>query len=82
MSEHQRLVALACKLGAAPAQAEILARQLAKRAEQLAVERGLTRIAAMAHLLELFVKGRQGETPAGFEGRKPPSPSASSPPAD
>ena len=42
-----------------------MAAQLAKRATQLAVERGLTREVAMARLLEAVVKGRAGEAPTG-----------------
>jgi hypothetical protein len=41
-----------------------MAAQLAKRATQLASERGLTREVAMARLLEAVVKGRAGEAPA------------------
>jgi len=40
-----------------------MARQLAKRADQLATERGITRTEAMRHLLEVVVKGRAGEVP-------------------
>ena len=74
MSEHEQLAALCRKMGAAPAQAEAMATQLAKRADQLAVERGITRVDAMAHLLQLVVKGRSGEAPPGFEGGRPPAP--------
>jgi hypothetical protein len=73
MNEHEQLVALCAKMGAAPAQAEVMAAQLAKRADQLALERGITRVEAMGHLLQLVVKGRSGEAPPGFEGRRPPS---------
>jgi hypothetical protein len=72
MSEHEQLMALCAKMGATPAQAEVMATQLAKRADQLAVERGITRVEAMAHLLQLVVKGRSGEAPPGFEGGTPP----------
>jgi hypothetical protein len=74
MSEHDQLVALCRKMGAAPAQADAMAAQLAKRADQLAAERGITRVDAMAHLLQLVVKGRSGEAPPGFEGGRPPAP--------
>ena len=81
MTEHEQLVALCMKMGAARAQAEIMAAQLAKRADQFVAERGISRVQAMAHLLQLVVKGRSGETPPGFEGGAPPSkPSVSSPP--
>lgn len=62
MTEHEQLVALCEKMGAAAPQAEIMARQLAKRADQLSAERGITRIEAMAHLLQVLVKGRNGES--------------------
>lgn len=72
MNEHDQLVALCVKMGAAPTQAQVMATQLAKRADQLVAERGITRIEAMAHLLQLVVKGRSGEAPPGFEGGQPP----------
>jgi hypothetical protein len=74
MIEHEQLVALCAKMGATPAQAETMATQLAKRADQIAAQRGITRVEAMAHLLEVVVKGRNGETPPGFEGRPPEPP--------
>ena len=74
MSEHEQLVALCRRMSAAPAQADAMAAKLAKRADQLAAERGITRRDAMAHLLQLVVKGRSGEAPPGFEGGRPPPP--------
>lgn len=62
MTEHEQLVALCMKMGAPESQAETMARQLAKRADQLAQERGITRVEAMTHLLQVLVKGRSGET--------------------
>ena len=73
MTEHEQLVALCTKMGAGPAQAQAMAAQLAKRADQLAAERGITRLEAMSHLLQLVVKGRSGEAPPGFEGGRPPA---------
>lgn len=58
MTEHEQLTRLCEGLGAPRAQAETMAAQLAKRATQLAAERGLTREVAMAQLLEKVVKGR------------------------
>jgi hypothetical protein len=49
-----------------------MAAQLSKRCDQLVAERGMERTAAMAYLLDLLVKGRSGETPAGFPGGRPP----------
>lgn len=68
MSEEAQLTALCERLGASAGQAQTMARQLMKRADQLADTRGITRVEAMAHLLELVTKGVRGETPAGFEG--------------
>lgn len=67
MDELARLTALCRNLGATTdAQAETMARQLQKRADQLAAERGITRVAAMEHLLNLVIHGRRGETPPEF----------------
>lgn len=68
MSELEQLTEACVRLGANRAQAEIMAAQLLKRAAQLAVERGLTREAALAHLLNVVVRGRAGEVPPGFGG--------------
>ena len=62
MTELDQLTELCTRLGAAPAQATVMATQLQKRADQMAAERGVTRVAAMQYLLEVVVKGRQGET--------------------
>ena len=66
MSEEEQLRALCERLGSSPAQAVTMAAQLQKRAGQLAVERGVTREAALAHLLNLVIKGRNGEVPPDF----------------
>jgi hypothetical protein len=73
MSEEVQLRELCQRLGASPVQAATLAAQLLKRADQLAVERGITREAALVHLLNVVVKGRNGEVPADF----PPPPGRS-----
>jgi len=64
MTELEQLTDLCERLGAPRAQAETMAAQLAKRATQLAVERGIAREIAMARLLEAVVRGRAGEPPA------------------
>jgi hypothetical protein len=64
MTELEQLTQLCERLGAPRVQAAIMAAQLAKRATQLASERGLTREVAMARLLEAVVKGRAGAAPA------------------
>ena len=69
MDEFAQLTKLCRGLGAAPGQADAMARQLIKRADQLVAERGQTREEAMAYLLRLVVQGRSGEAPAEF----PPS---------
>jgi hypothetical protein len=71
MTELEQLAQLCEKLGASPAQANIMAVQLRKRTDQLAQERGLTREAALKSLLEVVVKGRAGEVPGRFA--PPPS---------
>lgn len=83
MTELEQLTQLCQRLGAPPAQAATLAAQLLKRADQLAVERGLTRESALRGLLEVVVKGRAGEVPAGFASFPPavPSPAPRADPA-
>ena len=71
MSEDEQLRALCERLGASPAQAGTMASQLQKRATQLAAERGLSREAALEHLLNVVVKGRNGEVPPGFPPTNP-----------
>jgi hypothetical protein len=63
MTELEQLTRLCENLGAPRAQALTMAAQLAKRATQLAAERGEAREVAMARLLELVVRGRAGEAP-------------------
>ena len=72
MTEHEQLQRLCERLGAAPAQAAIMANQLLKRSDQLARERGITREVALKGLLEIVVKGRAGEVPPQFAASLPP----------
>ena len=72
VSELEQIQALCCRLGASPEQAETMARQLLKRAEQLAVERTISREKALEQLLRVLVMGRQGEVPAEFKPVVPP----------
>lgn len=67
MNELLQLTEACIRLGAQRPQAEIMAAQLLKRAAQLETERGLTREAALAHLLNVVVRGRAGETPPGYD---------------
>ena len=78
MTEHEQLTELCERLGAPHAQAAIMAAQLLKRADQIAVERGITRETALRGLLEVVVKGRAGEVPAQFS---PPNNPSSLPPS-
>lgn len=70
MSELEQLTQLCARLGATPAQAAVMAAQLSRRADQLAAERSIPRVAALASLLEVVVQGRAGEVPARF---RPPA---------
>lgn len=70
MDELAQLTKLCRGLGATPEQAAAMARQLAKRADQLVAERSQTREEAMAYLLRLVVQGRGGEVPPEF---RPPA---------
>ena len=75
MDDVPQLMKFCLSLGATPDQAETMARQLLKRADQLVAERGQSREEAMAYLLRLVVQGRKGETPPEFSpGPPPPSP--------
>lgn len=66
MTELEQLTGLCERLGATRAQAQTMAAQLTKRADQIAAERGIPRAEAMKGLLEVVVKGRAGEVPAQF----------------
>lgn len=72
MNELEQLSQLCERLGAPAAQAGVMAAQLLKRADQLAVERGRTCEEMLEHLLRLMVKGRSGEVPADFPATQPP----------
>jgi hypothetical protein len=77
MTELDQLTQLCERLGANPQQARTMATQLIKRADQIAIERGIAREVALRELLEVVVKGRAGEVPARFA---PPVPPSSEPP--
>jgi hypothetical protein len=66
MDELTKLTEFCGKLGASPQQADAMARQLLKRADQLAVERNQSREECMAYLLRLVVQGRAGVVPPEF----------------
>jgi hypothetical protein len=67
MDELAQLTRLCRGLGATPEQADAMARQLMKRADQLVAGRKQTREEAMAYLLRLLVQGRAGEVPPEFQ---------------
>lgn len=67
MDDLAQLTKLCGGLGATPEQADVMARQLIKRADQLVAERGQSREEAMAYLLRLVVQGHQGEVPREFQ---------------
>ncbi len=72
-SEVEQLTALCVRLGASPTQASAMALQLLKRAEQLALERGLDRTVALGQLIDLVIRGRKGEGPPSFQPNTPPA---------
>ena len=71
MTELEQLTGLCERLGASRSQATTMAAQLMKRADQLAIERNITREAALKGLLDVLVKGRAGEVPAQFQSPPP-----------
>jgi len=73
MTELEQLTQLCQQLGATPAQAATMAAQLLKRADQLALERGIAREIALRGLLDVVIKGRAGEVPAQFGQHPPPA---------
>lgn len=67
MSDEIEKITVICeRLGAPPEQAATMAKQLLKRADQLAAERKIPRAQALAQLLQILVEGRQGNVPPGF----------------
>lgn len=71
MTEREQLIQLCTKLGAPnAAAAATMADQLSKRCDQIAEQRGVSRVEAMGYLLQLVTKGARGEAPPGFEGVK------------
>lgn len=74
MNELEQLSALCERLGAAPGQAQTMAAQLLKRSAQLAEQRGIAQTAALSYLVELVLKGRNGEPPPEFPPPSAPAP--------
>lgn len=65
--EVEQLSEVFRQLGAGESQALVMARQLSKRATQVAQERGVSRLDALRDLLRLVQAGRSGE-PYGSSG--------------
>ena len=61
--EMDQLVELFQGMGADKKQSHTMAAQLSKRATQLSVEREISRVAAMEHLLKVTISGWRGEGP-------------------
>lgn len=72
MTELDQLSALCERLGASREQAITMAAQLLKRADQLAAEHRIDRTTALAQLVEIVIRGRQGELPSGGAHLTPP----------
>ncbi|MFX3681400.1 MAG: hypothetical protein ACN6I3_00630 [bacterium] len=72
MEDLEHVKRLCRSLGADEQQAATMAKQLMRRAEQIAQERKCDRVEAMRYLLDITLKGARGEAPPGFEGGLPP----------
>lgn len=55
-----QVAALFIRLGADAARADVMARQLLKRAKQIAEQRGVSELEALKNLLKQVVEARQG----------------------
>ena len=71
MDELTQFTGLCRGMGATVEQADAMARQLIKRADQLVSERGQTRAEVMAYLMRVVVQGRSGEVPPEFQAPAP-----------
>lgn len=67
--ELKQIEKLCIDLGSEPDQAQRMASQLVKRADQCVAEKGMDRVEAMKRLLEMVVMGRQGLVPPGISGQ-------------
>ena len=61
-TELEQVSAVLVGFGAEEGQAKVMAKQLLKRSEQVAQEKGISKIKALADLLELVKAGRSGES--------------------
>ncbi len=62
--EVKQVAQLFVRMGAGAESAEVMARQLLKRADQIAVERGIERVEALDSLLRSAIRGREGLPPS------------------
>lgn len=69
MDEAAAVAGVLRKMGASESQASVMARQLIKRAEQQSQEKGTSKVAALARLLELVRTGRAGEPYEGPDSK-------------
>jgi hypothetical protein len=69
-AELETVARLFTGMGAKQSQAEVMARQLLKRAGQLSAERGISKVAAVEQLLKQIVDAREGRTPSTNGGVK------------
>lgn len=74
MTEVALLAQALRNLGATGPQADAMAVQLLKRAQQLAAERGTTPERELEYLLRSVVQARQGGLSSEYEQRHPPQP--------
>jgi len=63
MENWQQIATVFVRHGAGQAQAETMARQLTRRAGQLAKERGTTEVEELRQLLNASIRGAKGENP-------------------
>jgi len=61
--DEARVAELFRRMGAEGEAAETMARQLLKRAAQIADERGITQVEALSELLQRVIQGREGVAP-------------------
>lgn len=69
-AELETVARLFTGMGAEQSQAEVMARQLLKRAGQLSAERGISKVAAVEQLLKQIVDAREGRAPSTDGGVK------------
>lgn len=62
MGEVEQLTKMFEQMGAEPVQAEVMARQLLKRAEQIAERERIDKLTALSRLLQIVKAGRAGES--------------------